>query len=387
MRIMAALIFYASLAILSPLDVGADSITCDCPKIDCGPCKEEQGLTFYSEKCGENASQVKSCARPTCVDIENPPPSCKNKARVPASSESKPEVVEAPAKRGPAVAEVKSLNGAAWLKLPDGSKLPAGVGTVIYERDTLQTEKTGKVFIEFKDGNLAQVQADTIVRVEQYEMAEEKRKAVIELLKGQLRNQVKQKYNGQTTSYQVKTKTAVAGVRGTDFVVSYNEGEKIETEIKTIEGQVVLANNDFSQSLEIGAGEQASYVVAASEVFDKKEINEFVARGYMTPVYRMTSSEVAQLLKNTSSHDMGRQVAAAVKQVICAAPKAELNQCAWTCLNNPKNEKTCRTDLPSVSCVRRRCNANGLWAEENRLPASSGEQCAPSGFKVAPCDY
>ena len=384
--LMTAIFYFATLAINLPSTSVADpQSSCECPKIDCGPCKEEQGLTFYSEKCGDGGSQVKSCARPTCVDLESPPPTCKNKARVPASSEVK-AVVTAPPQRGPAIGEIKALNGEAWLKLPDGSKVAAAMGTIIYEHDSLQTEKTGKVNIEFKDGNLVQVQADTMVRIDQYEMNEDKRKAVIELLKGQLRNQVKQKYNGHTSTYQVKTKTAVAGVRGTDFVISYNSGEKVETDIRTIEGRVVLANNDYSQSLEIGAGEQAAYVVAANEVFGQDEINEFVARGYMTPVYRMSEKEVAQLINNTSAKDSVRQVAA-FKQVICSAPKAELNQCSWTCQNNPKGEKNCRTDLSEVSCVRRRCNANGKWAEESRLPASSREQCQPTGQKVAPCDY
>ncbi|MGE0762317.1 MAG: FecR domain-containing protein, partial [Bdellovibrionales bacterium] len=352
--------------------------------LDCGPCKEEQGLTFYSEKCGPGGQQVKSCARPTCVALENPPPTCAEKARTPASQDQK-NMVQATHSRGEQIGQIKVVEGKAWLKLPDGSKLPVGVGHALHERDSLQTDKAGKVFVEFKDGNLIQVQNDTVVKVSEYEMAEEKRKAVIELLKGQLRNQVKQKYNGQTTTYQVKTKTAVAGVRGTDFVVTYQEGERVETVIKTIEGRVMLANKDYSQSLEVAAGEQASYVVASSDVFGQDEINEFVARGYMTPVHRMNAREIQALMKNTSTN-VARQTAT-VKQMICSTPKAELNQCSWTCQNNPKGEKTCRTDLPQVNCLRRRCNANGEWAEESRMPASFHEQCAPAGFKVAPCDY
>lgn len=365
----------------------AEVITCECPKLDCGPCKEEQGMTFYSEKCGEGGTQVKSCARPTCVDMENPAPSCKNKARTPASTDGAKVADKAPVARGPAIGQIKAINGAAWLKLPDGSKVAVELGANIHEHDSLSTDKTGKVSIEFKDGNLVQVQADTMVRIDQYEMNEEKRKAVIELLKGQLRNQVKQKYNGHTSTYQVKTKTAVAGVRGTDFVVSYNVGEKIETEIRTIEGKVVLANKDYSQSLEVSAGEQSSYVVASNEVFGQEEINEFVARGYMTPVYRMNEKELAQLVNGTKVSETVARNTAATKVNICANPKAELNQCSWTCQNNPKGEKTCRTDLPKVNCVRHRCNANGEWAEESRLPASFRESCAPNAVKVAPCDY
>jgi hypothetical protein len=361
--------------------------SCGCPKIDCDPCLEEQGLTFYSEKCGPDGSKVKSCARPTCVPMANPPASC-NKPQVNNSTGGNVAAKTAikPAERGPEIGQIKNLEGAAWLKMPDGTRLVVSIGMKVFERDTLETEGNGKVQLEFKDGNLVQVQNDSMVKIDQYEMAADKRNAVINLLRGQVRNQVKQKYNGQTSQYQIRTKTAVAGVRGTDFVASFRESEKVETEIKTLEGKVVLANEDFSQSLEIGKGEQASFVVAANQVFDQTEMNEFVARGYMTPVYKMTAAEIRKLDGSTMLKDGGRQIASVHKN-ICTEPKADLNSCSWTCVNNPKGEKACRTDMADVSCVRRRCNANGEWAEETRLPAAMRQECKPAGTKVAPCDY
>lgn len=375
-------------ALIGALPVRAEEISCECPKAECGACMEEQGITFYSEKCGPDNSKVKSCAKATCVAMANPPASCK-KADAKATDGRQPAQVGGGAKsleRGLEIGKIDALEGTAWLKMPDGSRVQVSLGLVVRERDAILTEKNGRVQIEFKDGNLIQVQHDTIVKVDQYEIAEEKRKAVINLLRGQIRNQVKQKYNGETSSYQVKTKIAVAGVRGTDFVASYSEGEKVETEIKTLEGRVVLANLDYSQSLEVDDDHQATYVVAANSVFGDDEISEFVARGYMTPVHKMKAGEVRQLSQVTLLGKGKRQLAAA-KKSICNEPKGELNQCSWRCENNPKNEKTCRADLPDVGCVRRRCNANGQWAEETRTPASNHEQCAPQGFKVAPCDY
>lgn len=375
--------------LVSPSWAGSEEVSCDCPKIDCGPCAEEQGLTFYSEKCGPQASRVKSCAKPTCVQLENPPASCKKAENASADAGRKPALAEMPrnTERGPEIGTIKGVEGKAWLKWPDGTRLGVATGMALHERDTVQTEKEGKIHVEFKDGNLIQVQNDSVMKVDQYEMAEEKRKAVINLLRGQIRNQVKQKYNGQSTSYQIRTKTAVAGVRGTDFVAAYNEGDKVETEIRTLEGRVVLANLDYSQSLEVAQGEQAAYVVAANTVFGQDEINEFVARGYMTPVHKMSDAELKLLSANTLVGDAGKRQPAQAKKFICSEPKAELNQCSWRCENNPKGEKTCRTDLPSVACVRSRCNANGDWAEETRTPASAHDQCKPQGHKVAPCDY
>ena len=48
------------------------------------------------------------------------------------------------------------------------------------------------------------------------------------------------KYKGTETSrFTVKTKSAVAGVRGTDFVVTYEEG-KVITKVETLTGDVIL---------------------------------------------------------------------------------------------------------------------------------------------------
>ncbi|MGE0763998.1 MAG: hypothetical protein AB7N80_12020, partial [Bdellovibrionales bacterium] len=89
------------------------AVSCECPKLDCGPCKEEQGLTFYSEKCGPGGQQVKSCARPTCVALENPPPSCAEKARTPASLDQI-YLVLATHSRGEQIGQIKGVEGKAW---------------------------------------------------------------------------------------------------------------------------------------------------------------------------------------------------------------------------------------------------------------------------------
>ncbi len=73
---------------------------------------------------------------------------------------------------------------------------------------------------------------------------------------------------------------------------------------------------------------------------------------------------------------------------ICDRPKGFFNQCAWTCVGNPSGEKNCRVELPQVSCVRTRCNANGKWADEKKLPLNEAKgMCPATGATVKPCDY
>ncbi len=73
---------------------------------------------------------------------------------------------------------------------------------------------------------------------------------------------------------------------------------------------------------------------------------------------------------------------------ICAKPGGKLNECSWSCLQNPKGEKSqCLADKPGVSCVRRRCNANGLWGEETTLESGAAMlKCKAQPF-VSMCDY
>ncbi len=73
---------------------------------------------------------------------------------------------------------------------------------------------------------------------------------------------------------------------------------------------------------------------------------------------------------------------------ICAKPGGKLNECSWSCLQNPKHEKNnCLANNPGVSCVRRRCNANGIWGEETTLDAGAALlKCKAKPF-VTGCDY
>src|SRR5512135_1717307 len=136
--------------------------SCHCPTTECGPCMEEQGLTFYSQKCGLNLDKVKSCARPTCVPMENPPLECAKAAAAKPATPTAPTAAE-PAKtqpqapvaseRGASIGTVKAIRGTAWLRFPDGTKEVLNVGASIHEKDTVLTDKGGGVQIEFADTN------------------------------------------------------------------------------------------------------------------------------------------------------------------------------------------------------------------------------------------
>ncbi|MBT4762669.1 MAG: FecR domain-containing protein [Bdellovibrionaceae bacterium] len=378
--------------------VQASSSSCECPEIKCSPCESQKSLKFYSEKCGNG--QVNSCAKPVCVALDPLPNQClaKNKNKNIKRKLSSEPKVEDMKTQGMQI-EVGIISGikrGAWVESSQGTKKSLNHGMKIYESDTLVTDAKGQIKLSFHDKNELILQADSKIKLTEYRSPKKRnkmgRKALLDLLKGKVRNRVKKKYKGNKASFfKVRTKSAVAGVRGTDFVVSFAKNSKETTKIETLTGEVVLSDPKEVTKLHIKAGKFASYVTPSRDMFSADEIKDFVDKGYMTPVYKMSKKDIEQISFSTAfkkgSH---REIASAkkvIKKDICESPSAQLNQCAWSCEGNPKGATSCRTDIKGVKCTRQRCNANGNWAEETRLPASYTEQCPAQGHKVGSCNY
>jgi hypothetical protein len=370
---------------------------CDCEAISCGSCEAEVDIKFYTLKC-DGGNRVKSCKKPVCAKVED-----RKECRSPASVEPKKE--EAPKTEETVVAleSVKNSIGivvvaqGATMVLRQGKSYAAKIGFKVYEKDYIETGADGKIKIKFKDDNVINLVPNSKLTIEelQFDPAKENKKTILNLLYGKVRSSVKQSYNGENY-YEVKTKTAVAGVRGTDFVVSYSEDDKVEAKVETISGKVELSDLKKKRKIHVPASTYASFVVekVTSGVFSENDIANFVAKGYLTPVFKMTQEELQRLEINTNFNQeeagrglAGTEVAKEDGKAICSAPKGDFNQCLWTCENNPDKEKRCRTDLPNVNCLRKRCNANGKWAEETRLPAAYFDMCEGHKPIVKACDY
>lgn len=348
-------------------------VSCDCEKLKCSPCEENKGVQFYTQKC-DGERKIKSCSRPTCEPLTPPTPECVaylNKKRQPASVAA--EQVEKAVENKP-VTSLKTIGVVVFANgdvaiYRNGKSEKAKAGKTINEADILETGEDGQLKITFTDNNQLMLTPKSKVDLREYKLehGKEKSRVLLDFIYGKIRNTVKPKYDDTTENfYRIKTPTAVAGVRGTDFVASFDDAKV--TNIATLNGKVVLAAVDDLSSVEIPAGQETSYVPAT----DKK-------KGYFSEAHVLNNEAIAKL---EESFDFKRPE----PKEICHAPKGLFNDCSWTCENNPKNAKICRTDLPQVKCIRRRCNANGAWAEELRLPSSRSYQCDVK-VKVQGCDY
>ncbi len=364
----------------------AGEVSCDCPKLGCDPCSFSKGLTFYTEKCGPKNSKLKSCGRPTCIPIEQASKECPNPPKA-DSGPREPIVIAdkggetkladaADDRSAPKVGKIKVIKGSVSIVGADGkSNVVNGEGDV-RETDTVAAGADAAALVNFEGGNKMHVHPGTEVKVKEFKDPKDSstRKVLFQLIKGKIRNQVEQKYNGKTSSFKIETKGAVAGVRGTDFVIEEKETDILETRVETLDGRVVLGGLQAKETREIARGEGATFSMP-KPTGGAKDLSEFIQKGSLSPVYKIPDSRLKDL-EFESRVDVARapkRKGGAGDTEICDKPKGFLNQCSW--------------NMENGHCIRRRCNANGNWAEFTKLPAASSSSCAPSGFTVKDCDY
>lgn len=383
---------------------------CACPVIECPVCQIKVGESFYSEKCGVN--RVRSCKKPKCgvnpneaelkmclVKNKMPiPDRLKKNLKAKKSGDSEAQVKFVSAKNGSRSVGVLVVSaGEAKVIRKKGREKKGRVGLKIKVGDTLKTGPNGKMKVVFTDKNVLTVTPDSRIKIARHEQSATKDSTLLHLMYGKIRSNVKKKYKGDEAShFRVKTAAAVAGVRGTDFVTSFTKTGKGEysTQIQTLHGTVELGGSESDKKVRIGAEQKAVFVAQGvnRDLFSEEEIVELKAKGYLTPVYKMSEKEVRNLVKNTEYHQSEIERSTASEKgkkeaFICVKPAGKLNQCSWTCEGNKPGAKSCMASQSGVSCVRRRCNANGSWAEEYRLPSSYKDHCEPNKPVVGDCDY
>ncbi len=150
------------------------------------------------------------------------------------------------------------------VKITSGSSdAVAKVGTKVNQGDLISTGNDARAKIVMSDRNIINISPNTKLKIEEY-VSDNKTKSVkLSLLEGKVRNNVEQKYDNDKNKFQIRTPTAVAGVRGTQFITSYSNESK-KTEVITLQGQVEFKNivsengTNKEQTVIIGKGEKST---------------------------------------------------------------------------------------------------------------------------------
>lgn len=149
-----------------------------------------------------------------------------------------------------------------------GETSKARLGQEVYPKDTIITGPDSRAKVVMIDNNELNISPDTHLEIQSYEYnpAENKKDVLLNVIYGKVRSKVEQKYDGDSAKFQVKTPSAVAGVRGTDFITGYSPATK-STSVVTFRGAVEFgtpgANGKISNAVSVTAGKQASSTAGA----------------------------------------------------------------------------------------------------------------------------
>ena len=141
------------------------------------------------------------------------------------------------------------------IRAADGTARVGTVGSTVEFGDTVKTGPRTSVKVRYPDGSKLLIAPSTEMLVGQGSA----RSYEYELTRGRVRGLI-QKQSENKKQFYFKTKAAVMGVRGTDFVMeAAGAAAKAPTEVHTLQGVVEVAEDmellESGQGVRIGAGE------------------------------------------------------------------------------------------------------------------------------------
>ncbi|MEN0057239.1 MAG: FecR domain-containing protein [Bdellovibrio sp.] len=128
------------------------------------------------------------------------------------------------------------------LSATDKKETIAKVGAKVFSGDTVITGTDARAKIVMSDRNVLQLSPDSTLEIARYKTGatENDREAQVALMQGKVRVQVEQTY-GEKNKFELRTPTAVAGVRGTQYIAQYDQSSR-STTITVLQGRVAVSS-------------------------------------------------------------------------------------------------------------------------------------------------
>lgn len=136
-----------------------------------------------------------------------------------------------------AVGNIATVSGQAEVGR-SGNFTAATAGMSVQLGDELRT-KDGRMRVVFQDDSVLNLAENTTLTVDDQVFQPEQGtfKSLMKVIRGKVRATVGSVYQKPGAEYEIETPTAVAGVRGTTFIVSYDENDNT-TEVLGVRGKV-----------------------------------------------------------------------------------------------------------------------------------------------------
>ncbi len=126
------------------------------------------------------------------------------------------------------VGKVTAIEGEVDLAASGNEAKPVTPGDAVNVGDFIRTKSRSKCEVTFLDGNILRLAESTRIQVSEYMIENDKRRETIGLLRGKIRSIVQKGIHALGTErgghYEVRTPTAVMGVRGSDVINYYLNG-------------------------------------------------------------------------------------------------------------------------------------------------------------------
>ncbi len=135
-------------------------------------------------------------------------------------------------------ATVTILRGSATVQLDSNAPQSLSLGQKIMEGATIKTEAKSFVRLSFADQSILNIAPTSQIQIKMPNSAEP---ALWNIAKGSIRALIKKSESASEDKVIIRAGNAAIGIRGTDFVVSYDNTTN-KTSLLTIQGKVAMAN-------------------------------------------------------------------------------------------------------------------------------------------------
>lgn len=124
-----------------------------------------------------------------------------------------------------------------------GGRIPVVIGTAIHTGDEVRSGQPGRAVFVFDDDSVLVIGDNSRIRIveHQFQPGGSAIRSIIELLQGKIRALVSEYYGGANATYEIQTPSALAGVRGTEFVAAYDPVAEV-TDVVGVTGTVRVAS-------------------------------------------------------------------------------------------------------------------------------------------------
>lgn len=122
-----------------------------------------------------------------------------------------------------------------------GAVTPAAVGAAVQLGDELRTGADGQLRVVFRDDSVIDLaqNASLTVDTQVYDPGSSRFSTLLRLAAGKARAIVSKAYGAPGAAYEIQTPTAVAGVRGTEFLITY-DADRDATDVIGIDGRILV---------------------------------------------------------------------------------------------------------------------------------------------------